>query len=103
MFIISILSYFFIGLGLLLMLIGIIQTIILPDLFLRLHAATKCTVTGAGTVIIGFMFYSGSLGYIIKLLLILVFLFFTSPIISHLIGISAIKNKYEFLMKKKYD
>lgn len=95
-----ILGYFFVGLGLLLTLVGIVLTIILPDLYLRLHAATKCGVTGSGTILIGFMFIAGSWGNVLKLLIILFFLFFTSPVISHLIGISAVKNKIGFFLRK---
>ena len=49
-----------IGIGLILMFFGIWGTIVLPDLLMRLHASTKCGVTGSVTILIGLALRSGS-------------------------------------------
>ncbi|MGM0607961.1 MAG: monovalent cation/H(+) antiporter subunit G [Candidatus Muiribacteriota bacterium] len=90
-----------ISFGLLICFFGVIGTIIFPDLFFRLHASTKVGTTGSGTVLIGLMFYAFALEYAVKLMVVLVFLFMTSPIISHIIAVAAVKNKVGFIGKRK--
>jgi len=92
-------GFFFITVGMIIIFFGVAGVIIFPDLFYRLHASTKCGTTGSGTVLIGLMFYTASMEYTLKLFLILVFLFITSPIISHIIAVAAVKNKTDFLIR----
>lgn len=77
-----------IGFGLTLMAFGVLGTIILPDLFLRLHAATKCGVTGAATVLLGLALRAGEPGLVIRLILIAVLLFWTTPLVPHLVAVA---------------
>lgn len=76
--------------GLFIILLGIIGMIILPDIFLRFHASTKCGVTGVVTVLLGLIFHTESFTEIIKILLIIFFLVFTAPITVHMLAISFI-------------
>ena len=69
------------------MFFGVLGMIILPDFLLRIHASTKCGVTGAVSVLLGFAIYSGQLSMIIRLSLIICFLFFTAPIVAHILGV----------------
>lgn len=78
---------FFIIVGLIIMLFGIIGMIILPNFLLRVHASTKCGVTGALNILIGFMIHSLQLDYILRLGLIILFIFFTAPIIAHSLAV----------------
>jgi len=80
-------AYILIIFGLVVMFFGVLGIIILPDFLLRIHASTKCGVTGAVSIMIGFAVYSGKLDIIIKILLIVIFLFFTSPLVAHLLGV----------------
>ncbi|MFW5782616.1 MAG: monovalent cation/H(+) antiporter subunit G [Candidatus Muiribacteriaceae bacterium] len=97
---VDIIVFCIVFLGLIIIMFGVVGTILFPDLFFRLHASTKCGTTGSATILLGLMIYSGDWGFIIKLFIILVFLFITSPIISHAIAVSAVKNKVELLHTK---
>ncbi len=85
---IAILVHLFMITGSLIMFFGVIGMIILPDLFLRFHAATKCGVSGALCILIGLSVWAGSTSFILKFAVILFFLLFTSPIIAHMLAIS---------------
>ena len=74
--------------GALIMFFGMVGMIVLKDLFLRFHAATKCGVSGALCMLVGLSFWSGSVSVILKLIVILFFLVFTAPIIAHMLAIS---------------
>jgi len=80
-------ALFFIISGLVIMFFGILGMIILPSFLLRIHASTKCGVTGAVSILVGFTIYSGQWELIIRLLLIIVFLLFTAPLVAHILGV----------------
>lgn len=84
-------SALLVGAGLVLMFFGVLGTIILPDLFLRLHASTKCGVTGTATILLGLIFRCGAPGLAVRLLLIIVFLFWTAPLIPHTLGVGYLR------------
>lgn len=67
-------------------LVAAIGVLRLPDFFLRMHAATKAGMAGAGLVLIGVAFAEGSLTLAIKVVLANVFLLFTLPVAGHLLG-----------------
>lgn len=85
-----IISWLLMGIGLVIMGFGALGTIILPDLFQRFHASTKCGVSGAFSLIIGLAVYSGSLEYVMKYIVIILFLIITSPLIAHMLALSRI-------------
>jgi multicomponent Na+:H+ antiporter subunit G len=60
--------------------IGILR---LPDFYTRLHAAGITDTLGAGLILLGLMFQGGWTQVTIKLILILGFLWFTSPTATH--------------------
>ncbi|MBW6516092.1 MAG: monovalent cation/H(+) antiporter subunit G [Candidatus Cloacimonetes bacterium] len=82
-----VIAYFFIVIGLIIMFFGILGMIILPNFLLRIHSSTKCGVTGAINILIGFMFYSLELDFLLRMGLIMIFLFFTAPIIAHSLAV----------------
>ncbi len=84
----AIMAHFFMVSGALIMFFGMLGMIILPDLFLRFHAATKCGVSGALCILVGLSIWSGSPSFILKFAVILFFLIFTAPIIAHMLAIS---------------
>ncbi|MDW8314288.1 MAG: monovalent cation/H(+) antiporter subunit G [Rhodovarius sp.] len=61
----------------------------LPDAFLRMHAATKAGLAGAGLVLIGTGIAFASSGAWLRVGLILLFLLVTLPIASHALGRAA--------------
>lgn len=70
-------------------LIAAVGVLRLPDAFLRMHAATKSGVVGAGTVLVGAAVAFGSLEAWLTVLLALACLLLTTPIASHLLGRAA--------------
>lgn len=60
-------------------LIGAIGIVRLPDVYSRMHGAGMIDTLGAGLILLGLMLQSGHWLVTVKLILIGVFLFFTSP------------------------
>lgn len=87
-----------IGLGLVIIFFGALGTIILPDLFSRFHAATKCGVTGAATVLLGLMTQAVGTDVRVRLLFIVLFILLTAPLIPHALGVSYLQDS-----KHKHD
>lgn len=67
--------------------IGIVR---LPDFYTRLHGASVTDTMGAGLVTIGLMLQAGFSLVAAKLLLILLFLFFTGPTATHALAKAAL-------------
>lgn len=68
--------------------IGIVR---LPDVFIRMHAATKVGTLGSGLIIAGVAVHFGDTAVIIRGVLIVVFLLLTAPIGAHMIGRAALR------------
>lgn len=82
--------------------IGIVR---FPDLYTRLHAATKASTLGISFILIGaflFLYIEHSLvsG---KLLLSIVFLFLTAPVSAHMIARAAHKQGVKPVLKNRLD
>jgi multicomponent Na+:H+ antiporter subunit G len=76
------------GIGILL--IGSLGLLRLPDFYTRLHPAGMTDTLGAGLILLGLMFQAGPTLVTIKLLLILLLLWFTSPVASHALARAAL-------------
>ena len=72
--------------GVVALLIGSIGLIRLPDVFCRIHAVGMIDTAGASFIILGMVIYEGFSLVTVKLLLIGIFLFFTSPIATHAVA-----------------
>lgn len=67
--------------GAMFVLIGSYGLVRLPDLLTRLHAPTKATTLGLGSILIGSaVFFTAGGGWTAREILILAFLFLTAPI-----------------------
>jgi multicomponent Na+:H+ antiporter subunit G len=77
-------ALFIIGGGL--MLIGGIGMVRLPNFFTRLHAAGLVDTGGAAALLLGMALQAGWSMVTVKLVLIGIFLFFTSPTASHAVA-----------------
>ncbi len=66
--------------------IGLVR---LPDFYSRMHAAGLVDTMGAGLIVAGLAIQAGFTQVTIKLGLILVFLFFTSPTATHAVAHAA--------------
>lgn len=87
---IEVLSWFFLGTGAFFMLVAGIGVLRMPDVFTRLHAAGVKDTLGAALTLIGLMLHGGFTLVTVKLILIWVFLWFTSPVSSHSVARAAL-------------
>jgi multicomponent Na+:H+ antiporter subunit G len=71
---------------LLLAAIGIVR---MPDLFMRMQAASKASTLGVGFLVLAAGVYFGDLAIMIRVLLVIAFLFLTAPVAAHIIARSA--------------
>ena len=65
------------------LIVGAVGMITLPDVFARMHGAGIIDTLGMALILIGLMFHGGLTIVTIKLVLILAFVFFTSPTTTH--------------------
>lgn len=88
---IEIVTSFFILLGAFFILAGSIGLVRLPDVYCRMHAATKSVTLGVASVMIGsiFFFYATGMGFSGKNLLTIVFIMLTAPVGAHMISRAA--------------
>ncbi|MGR3503462.1 monovalent cation/H(+) antiporter subunit G [Pseudaestuariivita sp.] len=68
--------------------IGILR---LPDVFIRMHAATKVGTLGSGLIIAGVAVHFNDPGVVLRCILIVFFLLLTAPIGAHMIGRAALR------------
>lgn len=69
----------FIFTGVFFFVVGTIGLLRFPDTLSRIHAPTKCDTLGVGLIICGLVIYNGISVATVKLIFILVFIWFTSP------------------------
>ncbi|MCE2517995.1 MAG: monovalent cation/H(+) antiporter subunit G [Alphaproteobacteria bacterium] len=82
----TIIAGIFFALGGVAVLIGALGLIRLPDVYSRIHAAGIIDTAGVACFILGMVCLSGASLVTVKLLLIGIFLIFTSPISGHAIA-----------------
>ncbi len=90
--VLDILSWVLIGGGASFSVIGGIGLLRFPDFYTRLHAAGITDTLGAWMLLVGFMLQADDWLVIVKLALIVVFLFFTSPTGSHALARAALSS-----------
>ena len=89
--ILDVLSWFSLISGTILVLIGGVGLIRLPDMFARIHGASLIDTMGLGLILLGLIFQAGLSIVAIKLVMILVFVFFTSPTATHALASAALE------------
>ncbi len=70
--------------------IGGLGLLRLPDLFSRMHAAGIIDTLGMGLIMLGLMFQAGFTLITVKLIIIVVFILFTSPTATHAVAKAAL-------------
>ena len=75
--------------GSIFVLIAAFGLIRLPDFYTRLHAAGITDTLGAELILLGLMFQAGLSLVTVKLILISLFIFFTSPTATHAVANAA--------------
>lgn len=81
------------GSGAFFLLMGAIGMLRFPDFYTRMHAAGKCDTLGSLLVLTGLACYGGLALASVKILLIALFIFLTSPTATNAIARSALKNE----------
>ena len=84
--VVDILSSVSIALGIVALLIGALGLVRLPDVYCRIHAVGMIDTAGASLIILGMILHAGLTLVSAKLVLIGVFMFFTSPIATHAVA-----------------
>ncbi|MFC3096099.1 Na+/H+ antiporter subunit G [Alteromonas sediminis] len=84
-------------------LIGSIGLLRLQDLYVRLHAPTKATTVGLGSILVASMIYMTFVQgfFSINELLITLFLVITAPVTAHILAKAAMHNKVKALERTK--
>jgi multicomponent Na+:H+ antiporter subunit G len=77
------LSWIFLGLGSFFCLVGAIGLVRMPDFYTRVHGASITDTLGAGFMLLGMSFAAGFSLVTVKLVVIGVLIFFTSPTATH--------------------
>ena len=85
----DIIAVIFVSIGTVFFIIGTTGLLRMPDLYTRLHPATKCDTLGACSVMIGLAVHGGLTFATLKLLVIVFFLLISSATCGHAIGRSA--------------
>lgn len=66
--------------------VGVVR---MPDVYTRMHAATKSGTLGSGLMLVGVAVDAGDAAVVLRALAALVFLVATTPIAAHLLGRAA--------------
>ena len=88
----EIMALFCLACGLFFMFVGALGVFRLPDVFHRMHAASKCSTLGLLGLMLGSIFALGTLGIITKAILTVIFAFVAIPVGTHLLAKAALKD-----------
>lgn len=88
----EVLIYFFLFFGAVMMLIAAIGCLRLPDLYTRMHAATKSGTVGIMGIVIAMMIHVGDTSVILRGMLVILFFLLTAPVAAHMIGRAAYRS-----------
>jgi multicomponent Na+:H+ antiporter subunit G len=84
-------------------LIGGLGLLRLPDVFARMHGAGMVDTLGLGLIMVGLMFQAGFTIVTVKLVLILVFVLYTSPTTTHALARACLNGGVRPLTTGKQD
>ncbi|MCB1214040.1 MAG: monovalent cation/H(+) antiporter subunit G [Deltaproteobacteria bacterium] len=90
-------------LGSFFLLVAALGILRMPDVFIRMHAATKAGTVGAGLVLLSAIIYFWELKITLRGLATIGFLLLTAPIAAHMIGRTAYFIKVPFWKKMGVD
>lgn len=76
-------------LGAFFMFVAAVGIIRMPDLLMRMHAATKAGTLGTGLILAAVAVFHGDLGVSMRAVATISFLFLTAPVAAHMIGRAA--------------
>ena len=73
----------------------------MPDFYTRLHAASVTDTLGAGLILLGLLLQAGLTLVAVKLVVICLLVFFTSPAATHALAKAALGRGIEPLLAKE--
>lgn len=88
--ILDVASWAFLGAGGFFCMVGALGLVRMPDFFTRMHAASVTDTLGAGLVLTGLVLQAGLTLIAVKLLIIGLLIFFTSPTATHALAKAAL-------------
>jgi multicomponent Na+:H+ antiporter subunit G len=83
-------SWICLGIGGFACIVGAVGLLRMPDLFTRMHAASLVDTVGAGFVLLGLALQAGPTLVTVKLAIIGMLIFFTSPTATHALARAAL-------------
>ncbi len=89
--------------GTLLILLASVGVLRMPDLFLRMSAATKAATVGAAGLLIAAAMHFNEPDIIVQMVLTILFVLLTAPVGAHIIGRAAYKHKAKLYKNTKVD
>ncbi len=89
----DVLAAFCLFAGLAFMLVGAVGILRFPDAFNRLHATSKCSTLGLLGLLLGAIFFMGTVDIAVKAGLTMIFAFVATPVGSHILAKAAHMNK----------
>ncbi|MEM6392084.1 MAG: monovalent cation/H(+) antiporter subunit G [Planctomycetota bacterium] len=87
--VLDILALISLAFGLFFMMVGALGLVRLPDVYHRIHAASKATTLGLLGLLLAAVLHVGTFGVATKALLTIVFAFVATPIGSHILAKAA--------------
>lgn len=88
-------AYILICIGSVFVFIAAVGILKMPDIFMRMHAATKAGTLGCGLILFGAAVYFHNTQVSIEAFLTILFIYITAPIASHLIARAAYAQNVE--------
>lgn len=89
----TVLSVVLISLGVFFLAMGAVGLLRFPDYWSRMHAAGKCDTLGSLLLLIGLTCYDGATFASLKIMVIALFIFMTSPTATHAIARAAFQHE----------
>ncbi|MEN8120891.1 MAG: monovalent cation/H(+) antiporter subunit G [Bacteroidota bacterium] len=108
MIVIEYLAYFLITIGAIFLFLGALGIFRMPDLYTRIQAGTKASTLGAmslvlGIGLLGFVTYTPGYPWLIKTIIIVIFVAIANPLSSHALARGAYKDKLIPFSKEHID
>jgi len=88
--------FFFLMAGTFFFIVASFGILRMPDIYTRLHVATKAGTVGLGFLLIAVAIHFQDIAVTSRALGAVFFIFLTSPVASHLLGKAMLKKDYKF-------
>ncbi|MCF7817378.1 MAG: monovalent cation/H(+) antiporter subunit G [Kiritimatiellales bacterium] len=99
----EILTCVFLLLGGVLTLVAAVGVLRMPDLFIRMHAATKAGTVGVSSITIGLMLHFDTLTVTSRGVLVITFFLLTAPVAAHMIARAAYRSGVSLWLLTRVD